>query len=88
MKSEIKHTSTPWRVLADGYIGADNPPYKTNKVVAEICSGNIADKEFIVRAVNSHEALRTIALRHMSLNEMNVEIERINTAIAEAEGKS
>lgn len=54
---EVKHTPTPWRVLADGYIGADNPPYKTNKVVAEIISGNIHDKGFIVRAVNAHDAL-------------------------------
>lgn len=56
-EDEVKHTPTPWRVLADGYIGADNPPYKTNKIIAEVCSGNIADKEFIVKAVNSHAAL-------------------------------
>lgn len=42
---------------------------------------SMADAVFIVRAVNSHDALWTIALRYMSLNELNSEVDRINGLI-------
>lgn len=63
METKTKHTPTPWKVMPYGdggtyIIGPDYKPMGT--AIARVPLGNKkqdADAEFIVRCVNSHEAL-------------------------------
>lgn len=78
--TEAGHTPTPWKVIPDSTdIISICEDISERDFVATVFNRNLSNAEFIIRAVNSHEALRTIVLRYLSLNEMNKEIERINS---------
>jgi len=90
-----EHTPTPWLAGCDGYVIRVRPG-TTNEVIAEV--NTIANAEFIVRAVNSHDALLEAAKGAASYlaalpqyPDRGVDVPKIrfelNRAIALAEGK-
>ena len=54
-----KHTPTPWQTTGDGLIWRGKPDENIAQVLARPYDGelNSANAAFIVRAVNSHQAL-------------------------------
>lgn len=99
-----KHTPTPWEVTSTLGQLAITRPHKTIGIAFDtVCrmesnrDGSIdaeLNAEFIVRAVNSHEALLEIVKTYKvrldeQYDEENCdEMEHIEKAIAQAEGKS
>lgn len=83
--SELKHTPTPWTYVGNGpeqWVVYTNQTRIANVLTPE------ADAEFIVRAVNSHEALITAvqaAIIHISNDKVK---EALQNILNRAEGEA
>lgn len=69
--SETNHTPTPWKVLgryANGEVKIGSmKPERGNEYCSYALIGTYTDAEFIVRAVNSHEALVDVVKKLSSM---------------------
>lgn len=81
---ETKHTPTPWKTkYLSGYWWQ---LFNDTTAIGEVMHGENA--EFIVRAVNSHEALLTLAKTYRQhLKEIGGHTEGIDQTIARVEGR-
>lgn len=85
-KKEVEHTPTPWETDWSGQIRGGSEEFH----IAELGPNN-PDAEFIVRAVNSFEGMLTTlknTLQDIKTGDIDsLTIQRLETIIAQAEGK-
>jgi hypothetical protein len=94
MKIKTQHTPTPWKFEVMNNILGIPLLYHINRGDIEVRSG-LADAEFIVRAVNSHEALLETLKSIIESNSYwwqevgwdDEDFKRATKLIAQAEGK-
>lgn len=97
MKTETKHTPTPWMVGKNGgdiVYRRPNEPMNVGGFVVGETEQDLADAAFIVRAVNAHDDLlgtaiemRNHLLEISGTNTMGPIWKRLAEAIAKAEGR-
>lgn len=102
---ETKHTPTPWKSDGNNFVGENgrlidfNTDEGNDEVDLEYYDQNICDRNFALRAVNSHEELLLIALAYTRVIEglpygspeyeivVRSKLKEVKAAVAKAQGK-